>query len=248
MRIDIVTIFPGDVERALGYSILGRAQSAGLLTVKAHDLRDWTDDAHRTVDDSPYGGGPGMVMKPEPFGAAIGALSQPATHVVLLTPQGVTFTQGVAQRLARETHLLLLCGHYEGIDERVSRLVDEEISLGDFVLTGAEHAAVVVVDAVGRLLPGVLGNSASAEDESFAGMLEYPQYTRPPVYRGWAVPEVLLSGQHEQVRRWRRQQSLLRTARRRPDLLARAELSEEDWRLLGEADLGSEPFRRSPES
>lgn len=248
MRVDIVTIFPDDVERALGYSILGRAQSAGLLELKAHDLRDWTDDPHRTVDDTPYGGGPGMVMKPEPFGAAVEALRTAKSHVVVLTPQGVSFTQQVAQHLARKSHLVLLCGHYEGIDERVSRLADEEISLGDFVLTGAEVAAVVVVDAVARLIPGVLGNSASAADESFTGLLEYPQYTRPPVYRGWAVPEVLLSGHHEQVRRWRRQQSLVRTAERRPDLLAQVDLSEEDWRLLGEADLGSEPVQRSPES
>ena len=236
MRVDIVTIFPEFVTQGLGYSILARAQKSGRVQFAAHDLRQWTHDSHRTVDDTPYGGGPGMVMKPEPFYEAVEAIAEPGAHVVLLTPQGRTFDQETARRLAGETQLIILCGHYEGVDERVARLADEEISLGDFVLTGAELPALVLTDAVVRLVPGVLGNADSPLEESFSGLLEYPQYTRPPVYRDQAVPEVLIGGHHEQVRRWRRQQALLRTATRRPDLLARAELSKEDWRLLDEAD------------
>lgn len=239
MRVDIVTIFPDFIRQGLSYSIMARAVQSGRVALAAHDLRQWTEDAHRTVDDTPYGGGPGMVMKPEPFTQAVETVAAPGARVVLLTPQGKTFNQEVAHRLAQAEQLVLLCGHYEGVDERVAALADEEISLGDFVLTGAELAALVVTDAVVRLVPGVLGNAASPLDESFSGLLEYPQYTRPPVYRGQAVPEVLISGHHEQVRRWRRQQALRRTAQRRPDLLARAELTEEDWRLLGEAEAGS---------
>jgi tRNA (guanine37-N1)-methyltransferase len=248
MRVDIVTIFPEYVEQALSCSILGRARASGVVGLAAHDLRQWTCDAHRSVDDAPYGGGPGMVMKPEPMVAAVEALSGPGAHVILLTPQGQVFTQETAQRLAAKGQLLILCGHYEGVDERVAQLADEEVSLGDFILTGAEPAAVVVTDAVVRLVPGVLGNADSPRDESFCGLLEYPQYTRPPRYRGWAVPEVLISGHHDQVRRWRRRQALTRTATRRPDLLARAELTDEDWRLLGEVDLQSPPDPENPES
>jgi tRNA (guanine37-N1)-methyltransferase len=239
MRVDIVTIFPDLVNQGLEHSILGRARRAGLVRIQAHDLREWTEGSHRTVDDTPYGGGPGMVMKPEPFFRAVATLAEPGARVVLLTPQGRTFDQSMAARWSREQQLILLCGHYEGVDERVADLADEEVSLGDFVLTGAELPALVVTDAVARLLPGVLGNEASPLEESFSGLLEYPQYTRPPEHQGHRVPEVLVSGHHEQVRRWRRQQALLRTAQRRPDLLARAELTEEDWRLLGEPRAGT---------
>lgn len=235
MRIDIITIFPDFVTAALSYSIIGRALDKGIVQARAHDLRDYTHDAHRTVDDAPYGGGPGMVMKPEPFFEAVEAIAEPGrAHVVLLTPQGRPFDQLTAEALVQYPQLVLLCGHYEGVDERVATLAHEEISLGDFVLTGAELPALVVTDAVVRLLPGVLGNEASPLDESFSGLLEYPQYTRPAEYRGLTVPEVLTSGHHAQVRRWRRQEALRRTLERRPDLLAEAELSEEDWRLLRE--------------
>ncbi len=235
MRIDIVTIFPDFVNQALSFSIIGRARASGLVQAQAHDLRDYTHDAHRTVDDTPYGGGPGMVMKPEPFFEAVEAIAVPdQAHVVLLTPQGRTFDQSLARSLAQQDQLVLLCGHYEGVDERVAELADAQVSLGDFVLTGAELPALVVADAVVRLLPGVLGNEASPLEESFSGLLEYPQYTRPPAYRGLVVPEVLTGGHHEQVRRWRRKEALRRTLQRRPDLLAEAELTEEDWRLLRE--------------
>lgn len=237
MRVDIVTIFPEFVQQALSFSIIGRAIAKGVLQAQAHDLRQWTYDNHRTVDDTPYGGGPGMVMKPEPFCEAVAALAEPGqAHVVLLTPTGRTFNQKLAQSLATREQLIFLCGHYEGIDERVATLAAEEISLGDFVLTGAELPALVVTDAVARLLPGVLGNEASAVDESFSSILEYPQYTRPPEYRGLSVPEVLLGGHHAQVRVWRRREALRRTRDRRPDLLAAAELTEEDWRLLATLD------------
>lgn len=235
MRIDIVTIFPDFVSQALSFSIIGRAIDKGIIQAQAHDLRKWTLDAHRTVDDTPYGGGPGMVMKPEPFFEAVEAIAEPdQAHVVLLTPQGRTFDQRLAESLSGKQQLILLCGHYEGVDERVATLADEQISLGDFVLTGAEPPALVIVDAVVRLLPGVLGNEASPLEESFSGLLEYPQYTRPPEYRGLEVPEVLVGGHHEQVRRWRRKEALRRTLQRRPDLLATAELTAEDWRLLRE--------------
>ncbi|MEN6547994.1 MAG: tRNA (guanosine(37)-N1)-methyltransferase TrmD [Armatimonadia bacterium] len=239
MRIDIVTIFPDFVNQALSFSIIGRAISRGAVQAQAHDLRQWTHDAHRTVDDTPYGGGPGMVMKPEPFFEALDDLRAADTndaHVILLTPQGRTFNQRMAERLSQRSHLIFLCGHYEGVDERVAALADEQISLGDFVLTGAELPALVITDAVVRLLPGVLGNEASPLEESFSGLLEYPQYTRPPEYRGLKVPDVLLGGHHEQVRVWRRREALRRTRDRRPDLLATAELTDEDWRLLGQLD------------
>lgn len=237
MRVDIVTIFPDFVNQALNFSIIGRAISKGVVQAQAHDLRQWTHDAHRTVDDTPYGGGPGMVMKPEPFYEALDEIAVPGTtHVVLLTPLGKTFNQQMAHSLATREHIVFLCGHYEGIDERVAELADEEISIGDFVLTGAELPALMVTDAVVRLLPGVLGNDASAVDESFSSILEYPQYTRPPEYRGLTVPEVLLGGHHQEVRMWRRREALRRTRDRRPDLLAAAELTEEDWRLLAQLD------------
>jgi tRNA (guanine37-N1)-methyltransferase len=235
MRVDIVTIFPEFVNAALDFSIMSRARKKGLLQAQAHDLRSFTDDAHRTVDDYPYGGGPGMVLKPEPFFRAVESLPEARqAHVVLLTPQGRLFDQSVAQRLSALPHLVLLCGHYEGIDERVATLADEELSLGDFVLTGAELAALMVVDATVRLIPGVLGNSESPLEESFSGLLEYPQYTRPAEYRGLSVPPVLQQGHHEEIRLWRRREALRRTSERRPDLLANAQLSVQDWQLLGE--------------
>lgn len=212
-------------EPYLGASILGRAREAGLLEVAVHDIRDWAEGRHRQADDYPFGGGQGMVLKPEPVVGAIEAVrDREATgrgHVVLMTPQGAPLKQADAHRLASLPHLVLVCGRYEGVDERVREgWIDEELSIGDFVLTGGELPALVVVDAVARLLPGVLGNEASHADESFeAGLLEYPQYTRPREYRGWEVPEVLLSGDHARIARWRAEQAQERTRQRRPDLL-----------------------------
>lgn len=222
MRLDIVSLFPDICRGALAESIIGRAQRDGLVEIRHTDLRDYTHDRHRTVDDSPFGGGVGMVLRPEPLFACIESLLLADSHVVLMTPQGSVFNQGKARELARKSHLIIVCGHYEGIDERVRQtLIDEEISLGDFVLTNGAIAATVVTDAVVRLLPGVLGKDESSQDESFGseGLLEYPQYTRPAVFRDMAVPEVLLNGNHAEIARWRRQQRLLRTARRRPELL-----------------------------
>jgi tRNA (guanine37-N1)-methyltransferase len=230
-------VFPGP----LGASILGRAQAQGQLTIDVNDIRDYTSDRHRVADDEPYGGGAGMVMKAEPvFRAAEAASCEPGSgcreRVVLLCPQGRPLNHEVARELAGDDHLILICGHYEGIDERVrEHLVADEISIGDYVLTGGELAALVVIDAVARWVPGVLGAEESAENDSFAsGLLEYPQYTRPADFRGWQVPETLLSGHHEQIRRWRRKEALRRSLRRRPELLARAALNEEDRRLLDE--------------
>ena len=243
VRIDIITTFPGMFGPVLEQSILGRAREAGIIAVEAHDLRRWTTDRHHTTDDAPFGGGPGMVMKPEPFFAAVEALRCAAEagcreEVVLLCPQGERFEQALARELAVRDHLILLCGHYEGVDERVrEHLATRAVSIGDYVLTGGEVPAMVVVDAVARLLPGALGAEEGAAADSFAeGLLEYPQYTRPAEFRGWGVPEVLLSGHHEQVRRWRRKESLRRTRRLRPDLLAKAELTEEDRELLAEIE------------
>ena len=236
MHFDVFTIFPEVMQPYLETSILQRARQSGLLTVHLHNIRDWTTDRHHTTDDTPYGGGGGMVMKPEPIFAAVeGVLGIPPTcPVILLTPQGRTFTQRVAEELAGHPHLALLSGRYEGIDERVRQhLVSDEISIGDFVLTGGELPALVVIDAVGRLLPGALGDPQAAAQDSYAsGLLEYPHSTRPPEFRGWGVPEVLLSGDHGRIVRWRREQSLLRTWQRRPDLLESAELTEEDRHFL----------------
>ena len=232
MRVDVVTVFP-DYLAPLGLSLLGRARERGLLDVHVHDLRDWTDDVHRTVDDAPYGGGPGMVMKAEPWARALAAVAPPGgpqPRLLVPTPSGRPFTQALAAELAAEPWLAFACGRYEGIDGRVvpdarERMAVDEVSLGDYVLAGGEVAVLVVVEAVVRLLPGVLGNPASATDDSFggagaSGLLEGPPYTRPPVWRGRAVPEVLLSGDHAAVRRWRRDEALRRTAHARPDLLA----------------------------
>ena len=231
MRVDVVTVFP-DYLAPLGLSLMGKARERGLLDVRVHDLRDWTYDVHRTVDDSPYGGGPGMVMKAEPWGLALDAVAPPGGAQPLLlvpSPGGRPFTQAFAAELTAEPWLLFACGRYEGIDARVpavaaERMRVEEVSLGDYVLAGGEAAVLVVVEAVARLLPGVLGNHASAQDDSFsAGLLEGPSYTRPPSWRGQDVPAVLLSGDHGRIGRWRRDEALRRTAERRPDLLAALE-------------------------
>ena len=238
MRIDVVTIFPRMLEAPLSDGIVARAREAGLVELHVHDLRDHTEDRHRTVDDAPFGGGPGMVMKAEPFARAlerVRAEAGPAREaVVLLSPRGRRFEQETARRFASLERLVLLCGRYEGIDERVAEtLATEELSLGDFVLTGGETAALAVVEATVRLVPGALGDSGSAADDSFAeGLLDWPHYTRPAEWRGVAVPEVLLSGDHKSIRRWRRREALRATRERRPELLARARLSAEDQALV----------------
>ena len=224
MLVDIVTIFPGFFASPLATGLLGKAGERGLVQVRLHDLRHWATDRHRSVDDAPFGGGVGMVMAPGPWFDALDDLeAEGPARVVLLAPDGRRLDHEVAQRLAAEPRLVLCCGRYEGIDERVRTRVHEVLSIGDFVLAGGETAALVVLEAVARLVPGVMGNAASATDESFAaGLLEYPQYTRPAVYRGLEVPAVLRSGDHGAVERWRRQQALERTRRLRPDLLDRA--------------------------
>ena len=223
MRIDVVTIFPPLLAGAFEHSIIKRARDRGIVDIQIHDLREHTDDRHRTVDDYPYGGGAGMVMKPEPWFRAVESLRDQGDpgRALLLTPQGKRLNQSLVQQLASEDRLIVLCGRYEGVDERVrEHLVDEEVSIGDYVLSGGEPAAVVLVDAVVRLQPGALGSAESTVEESFAdGLLEYPQYTRPPEFRGWRVPDILLSGDHGAVRRWRREQQIERTRQRRPDLL-----------------------------
>ena len=224
VRIDVVTIFPGMLNGFLQESMLKRAASFGAVRFNTVNLRDFAHDTRRTTDDRPYGGGAGMVMKPEPLFEAVESVRGPDSRVVLMCPQGEPFSQAMAHRLAGERHLVFACGHYEGVDERVrTALVDEEISIGDYVLTNGVLPAAVVIDAVVRLLPGVLGGEGATQEESFQdGLLEYPHYTRPPVYRGMQVPDVLLSGHHAEVARWRAEQSRQRTARRRPDLMARA--------------------------
>jgi len=237
MHFDIFTLFPGMFQGPFSESILKRAQERGLLSIALHNIRDATTDRHHIVDDYPYGGGAGMVMKPEPIFASIEAVYQ-GGPIILMTPQGRLLNQQIARELAQEPRVSLLCGHYEGIDERVCRhLVTDEISVGDYVLTGGELAAMVVVDAVSRLMPGVL-TEGSAEDESHSNnMLEYPQYTRPPEFRGWRIPDMLLSGHHEQIARWRRKEALRKTRQRRPDLFARLDLSsKQDMKLLKELD------------
>ncbi len=220
LQIDIVTIFPRMLDSILGESILRRAQEAGLVTIRCVNLRDFATGAHLTTDDRPYGGGPGMVMKPEPVFKAVEALRRPDSKVILMTPQGEPFKQATAMALSKESHLVFICGHYEGVDERIREvLADMEISIGDYVLTNGVISAAIVVDAVVRLLPGALGGEGAADDESFTtGLLEYPQYTRPPVFRGMAIPEILTSGNHAEIEKWRREQALARTKTRRPDL------------------------------
>ena len=235
MRFEALSVFPEVFETYLGASIMGRAQRAGIFSFEAHDLRDWTHDRHRTVDDAPFGGGQGMLMKPAPLFEALDDLSTagPRPRVVFFSPCGERFDQRVAERLSTEERILFVCGRYEGIDERAYSLADDVLSIGDYVLTGGELATLVVIDAVVRLLPGALGDELSAADESFssAGLLEYAQYTRPASYRGMDVPEVLLSGDHARVARWRRQNAIERTALWRPDLLDGADLTEEEREL-----------------
>lgn len=236
MRIDVLTIFPAMVEAFAGESLLGRARRSGLLDVRVHDLRDVTTDVHRTVDDSPFGGGAGMVLKPEPVFATVEAVDPPRP-LLLLGPGGRRLDQAYARELAAGDGFSLLCGRYEGVDDRVRRhLCDGELSIGDYVLAGGEVAAMVVLEAVGRLVPGVMGNAASGEDESFStGLLEYPQYTKPAEFRGHAVPAVLRSGDHARIERWRRAQALRRTLEHRPDLIeARGGLTPDDEALLAD--------------
>ncbi len=234
LEVDVLTLFPAIIEGPLRESIPGRILADGLATVRVHDLRRWGLGRHRSVDDAPYGGGPGMVMRVEPIAAALEVLGRPGSLVVLLDAAGEAFDQARAHELAERDHIVLVCGRYEGVDERVRGLVDLELSIGDYVLTGGELPALVVVDAVLRLLPGAI-DAASTEEESFAaGLLEYPQYTRPPEFQGAGVPDVLVSGDHGQVRRWRLRESLRRTAERRPDLLEGRPLTPEERRLLDE--------------
>lgn len=238
MRFDIFTLFPEMFAGAFDESILQRARAAGLIDIALHDIRDYTTDKHHVTDDYPYAGGGGMVMKPDPIFAAVenvlGTPLPPSVPIILMSPQGRVFNQAIAAELARNERIALVCGHYEGVDERVrEHLVGDEISIGDYVLTGGEIPAMVVVDAVARLIPGVLGcATASAQDSHASGLLEGPHYTRPPVFRGWTVPEALLSGNHAQVAAWRHQQALRRTLERRPDMLKNIDLSQEDREFL----------------
>jgi len=236
MRGDMITIFPEIVRPYLEWGVLKRIQEKGLLEVRVHNLRDYCTDKHQQVDDAPFGGGPGMVLKPEPIFRAVESIASPGARVILTSPQGRLFSQWVAEQLAKEAHLVIICGRYEGVDERVAEyLATDEISIGDYVLSGGELPALVILDAVARRLPGALGNEASAELDSFAGcLLDYPHYTRPAEFRGYTVPEVLRSGNHEEIQRWRKKQALLRTWKRRPELLARVRLSPEDQVLLEE--------------
>jgi len=239
VRIDILTLFPQMFHSPFGAGIFQRAIDQKLVEVNLHNIRDYTHDKHHTVDDYAYGGGAGMVLKPEPIFEAVESIKSNIKEgadrlpIILLTPQGRLFSQPMAQELSGNKHLILICGRYEGVDERVrEHLVTDEISIGDYVLGGGELAAMVIVDAVVRLLPGVLGSPASPLDDSYSsGLLEYPQYTRPPVYRGWSVPEVLLSGNHAQIAKWRCEQAILRTMNRRPELLDRAKLCAEERQL-----------------
>ncbi len=237
IHFDIFTLFPEMFQGPFSESILKRAQERDLLKIVLHDVRDATTDKHHLVDDYPYGGGAGMVMKPDPIFAAIEAVHQGGT-IIYLTPQGRLFNQQIARALSQESRITLLCGHYEGIDERViEHLVTDEISIGDYVLTGGELAAMVVIDAVSRLVPGVLAEGSTAEESHSHAMLEYPQYTRPPEFRGWRVPDILLSGHHENVARWRRKEALRKTYRRRPDLFAKLDLSsKQDQKIVRELE------------
>jgi tRNA (guanine37-N1)-methyltransferase len=232
MRIDVITVVPEMFPPVLSASVLGRAIASGALDVRVHDLRDWTADRHRTTDDYPFGGGPGMVMKPEPVFAAVRDVSDTGDDealVVLFTPQGQRLDQALVRELAAVPHIVMVCGRYEGFDERIRELAGLELSLGDFVLTGGDLPALAVIDAVARLQPGALGDDRSPEEESFSeGLLEYPQYTRPAEFEGMRVPEVLTSGDHARIARWRRNEAIRRTAIRRPDLLAGAELSDDE--------------------
>ena len=243
MRIDIVTLFPGMVEPALSDSIVGRARARGIVDIHVHNLRDYASGKHRMTDDTPFGGGGGMIMKPEPLAACIETLRAPGARVILLDPAGRPFTQAVAREYAALRHVVLVCGRYEGVDERVrERLVDEELSIGDYVLSGGEAAALVVTESVTRLLPGALGDgSAPARDSFSRGLLEHPQYTRPEVFRGCGVPEILRSGDHARIERWKRVMSVWRTWQRRRDLLETADLSPEEQKWAAGFSQGRPP-------
>ena len=245
MQFDVFTLLPEIFPPYLESSILNRARQKGLINVRVHNIRDYTHDKHHTTDDTPYGGGGGMVMKPEPVFEAVESVLGLAPHlsqpkpvsnipIILLTPQGRVFTQRVAEELSRHEHIALICGRYEGIDERIrEHLVTDEISVGDYVLTGGELPALILIDAVSRLIPGVLGDPTGAADDSHSmGLLEYPHYTKPPEFRGWKVPNILLSGDHGKIEKWRREQALIRTIRKRPDMIDRAELSETDLKFV----------------
>jgi tRNA (guanine37-N1)-methyltransferase len=245
MRLDILTLFPDMFAGPLDQSIIKRAREAGVLSIAVHNIRDWAEGRHRVCDDYPFGGGPGMVMKPEPLVAAVEAVTELDPRrgpVVLLTPQGRVLTQALVRDFATEERLTLVCGHYEGVDERViEEGITHEVSIGDYILSGGEPAAWVLLDAVARVVPGVVGSGESLLEESHgAGLLEYPQYTRPADFRGRRVPDILLSGHHAEITRWRRQQRLLRTARRRPDLLPYAEITDVERAWLNERIANSE--------
>lgn len=239
MKIDVLTLFPEMFEGVFGASILGKAKEKGIVSLQAVNFRNYSNNKHNTVDDYPYGGGGGMVLKPEPVFAAVEDLQvEPDVkpRVILMCPQGESFTQRKAEELSKESHLVLICGHYEGYDERIREyLVTDELSIGDYVLTGGEIPAMAVIDSVVRLLPGVLGNETSAVTDSYStGLLEHPHYTRPPEFRGWCVPDILVSGHHAKIEAWRREQSLLRTLKRRPDMLEKVELSAKERKWLKE--------------
>jgi len=242
IRFDVLSIFPEMLHSPLDFSLLKKAREKGLIEIGLHNIRDWAEDKHNMTDDAPYGGGCGMVMKVEPVAKALEALKRTDVQplVVLMTPQGEPFHQKIAEEFAEQKQIIIVCGRYEGVDERIrEHLVDREISIGDYILTGGEFSALVVIDATSRLIPGVLGNDDSIRKESFShGLLEYPQYTRPSEYRGWVVPDVLLSGNHAQIERWQRIEALRRTLMRRPDLLEEIEFSPEDQQNLEKIKLG----------
>ena len=242
IRFDVLSVFPEMLHSPLDYSLLKKAREKGLIEVGLYDIRDWAEDKHNMTDDAPYGGGCGMVMKVEPVERALKSLKRADIQplVILMTPQGETFNQKIAIELVQQKHLILICGRYEGVDERIrEHLTDREISIGDYILTGGELSALVVIDAVARLIPGVLGNAASVQTESFSqGLLECPQYTRPAEYKGWCVPEVLVSGNHARIERWQRIEALRRTWQRRPDLLEKSELTKQDMADLEKIKLG----------
>jgi tRNA (guanine37-N1)-methyltransferase len=251
MQFEVFTILPEVFPAYLETSIIKRARERGLINVQVHNIRDYTHDKHHMTDDTPYGGGGGMVMKPEPVFEAIESVLGLNSHqtppgpdsnipIILLTPQGRVFNQGIAQELSQHPHIALLCGRYEGIDERIrEHLVTDEISIGDYVLTGGELPALILIDAIARLLPDVLGDPTGAQDDSHAmGLLEYPHYTRPPEFRSWRAPDILLSGDHAKIEKWRREQSLLRTFKKRPDMIEKAELTKKDLKFIDELKVG----------